>query len=275
MFETVSVDEALRRGKRTVTYPSLLIMISLIVLSIAATALLKCGWLIGGGIVISFILAWLYWGFAITRWRLWAFDNVRNVHELKKRAIKAQLIWKDGSIFEKTEIRSAADKDKWALLQDKFKLADIFHDDLTVPAETLIHYSKVTAMVEMLIGVPLFGGGVYFVVQPKQFLVAAIMLIAGIVIFVLGCRHYINRAAQITLSNEGVATIKASFFNWDNVTDEDTKVEQHGKSSTTYFIYRCPEGQIKVNISELAVSRGNLEKLLRIYRGRWEQKRRD
>jgi hypothetical protein len=42
----------------------------------------------------------------ITKWRVWAFENVRNVHELKKRAIQEKLISADSSIFEKTEIRT-------------------------------------------------------------------------------------------------------------------------------------------------------------------------
>jgi hypothetical protein len=49
----------------------------------------------------------------ITKWRLWAFENVRNVHELKERAVQAKLIWPDHSIFEKMEIRSASDKERW------------------------------------------------------------------------------------------------------------------------------------------------------------------
>jgi hypothetical protein len=76
--------------------------------------------------VLGFIMPWFYWSLAITHWRLWAFENVRNVHELKNRAIKKKLIWKDGSFFETTEIRTALQKDHWIRLLEKFNKQDIF-----------------------------------------------------------------------------------------------------------------------------------------------------
>jgi hypothetical protein len=80
--------------------------------------------IINGGIVVifflfEFVFAWLIWLFMITKWRIWAFQNVRNVHELKKRAIIEILIWEVGNFFEKTEIRSNHDKIKLKQLEVK------------------------------------------------------------------------------------------------------------------------------------------------------------
>ncbi len=66
------------------------------------------------GIVISFISGWIIWSVFITKWRIGAFEKIDEKfhHQLKKEAIKARLIWSDGHIFEKTEIRTDAQKAK-------------------------------------------------------------------------------------------------------------------------------------------------------------------
>jgi len=51
-------------------------------------------------------LAWLTWSFLVPRWRVWAYEHVEDLDELKMRAVEAGLIWRDGHFFERTEIRS-------------------------------------------------------------------------------------------------------------------------------------------------------------------------
>ena len=60
------------------------------------------------GLVAGMVPAWLWWSVAVPKWRLWALQHVENWPELKRRAIASGLIWPDGHIFGKTEIRSAA-----------------------------------------------------------------------------------------------------------------------------------------------------------------------
>jgi len=55
-----------------------------------------------------FVAAWLWWSVQVPKWRLWAYERVDDIPELKRRAIEAQLIWPDGSIFSRTEIKSVA-----------------------------------------------------------------------------------------------------------------------------------------------------------------------
>lgn len=148
----LSVDEAIKKGKRMVNYP--VMAISLLLLAICFyfgyTETLPA-WIFPAGFGFAFLSGWIWWSFMITKWRLWAFENVRNVHELKKRAIQEKLIWPDSSIFEKTEIRSAAEKEKWAILQDKFKKEDYFDEDHSLSRETVIYYSKGKNFFEMAI----------------------------------------------------------------------------------------------------------------------------
>lgn len=75
------------------------------------------------GFVISFILGWLVWSLLIPKWRIWAFEKINEkLHTaLKEEAVKAKLIWPDGHLFEKTEIRSAEQKAKIKAINDRIK----------------------------------------------------------------------------------------------------------------------------------------------------------
>ncbi|MFL6575901.1 MAG: hypothetical protein ACJ8MR_04760 [Povalibacter sp.] len=65
----------------------------------------------------GFIVAWLWWSVAVPKWRLWAYERVEDIGELKRSAIDAQLLWPDGSIFEKTEIKSASHAERESALE--------------------------------------------------------------------------------------------------------------------------------------------------------------
>ena len=54
----------------------------------------------------SWPLAWLTWSLLVVRWRVWAYERVDDLDELKMHAVAAGLIWRDGHFFERTEIRS-------------------------------------------------------------------------------------------------------------------------------------------------------------------------
>ena len=75
------------------------------------------------GFVISFILGWLVWSLLIPKWRIWAFEKIdERFHSiLKNEAVQAKLIWPDGHIFEKTEIRTDEQKTKIKAINDRIK----------------------------------------------------------------------------------------------------------------------------------------------------------
>ena len=56
----------------------------------------------------GWLLAWVWWSLAVPKWRLWAYERVADIAELKARAVTAGLTWPDGNIFTRTEIKSRA-----------------------------------------------------------------------------------------------------------------------------------------------------------------------
>lgn len=82
----VSVDEALVKGRQMVTQPVQTIIVGGVILTILmGWWKLIPVWGYPVGFLISLALALLWWSVSVTTWRLWAFEHVRNVHELKKR----------------------------------------------------------------------------------------------------------------------------------------------------------------------------------------------
>ena len=57
-------------------------------------------------IVLPSGLAWIWWSFKVSRWRIWALQNVDDWRKLERLAVLSLLIWPRGSIFEKTEIKT-------------------------------------------------------------------------------------------------------------------------------------------------------------------------
>jgi hypothetical protein len=56
----------------------------------------------------TFTLSWIAWSFLVVRWRLWAYERVDDIETLKSLAVEAGIIWPDGNLFERTEFRTAA-----------------------------------------------------------------------------------------------------------------------------------------------------------------------
>jgi len=112
---TLSIDEAISRGIRRVNVPVWgLLCVPAVLYVLGKGALERRLGANAFAIVIllaflaCFTAAWLWWSVSLPKWRLWAYERVDDIPELKRRAVAAQLMWPDGSIFSRTEIKSAA-----------------------------------------------------------------------------------------------------------------------------------------------------------------------
>lgn len=269
MHEGVSVDAAIAKGHRMVNYPTMMVMFGVIGLSLyLGIGEILPVWIMPVGIGLSFVLAWLCWSFMITRWRMWAFEKVRNVHELKKRAIQEKLIWSDDSIFEKTEIRTAAHKKKWQLLQSKFEEEDVFHDDITIPAETIIYYSKGKNYFEMIL---LLGGlvtGAFLLLKTDMYIFGSILVILGAYFGYKKYKKATNKVPQIIISHKGIKTVSTAFYNWRDIRNESIVSEGYGDRARCYLRYDYPGGSEHLQIDYFDTNQKTLNKLLALYRGR-------
>jgi hypothetical protein len=58
------------------------------------------------GAVVGIVPAWVYWSFAVPRWRAWALARGAPPDRTQKLAASTGLTWPKGFILEKTEARS-------------------------------------------------------------------------------------------------------------------------------------------------------------------------
>jgi hypothetical protein len=270
----VTVNEALKKGNATLNYGSGAIFFIFIGAGFVLSNLYPglTGWMIVGGIVLGLLFTALYWCLQANKWKIWAYENVDNIHELKQRAIDSKLMYADGSAWNKITITSADDKQRLAALADRFKQKDVYTDDVTISSETLIYFSKPASMFNMLIALALAGFGIYFMTTGSTVLGGGMALV-GAYLFYSGFKEYTNTKPQIILSTNGIQTADTDFQDWKVITDERVYVESSGKSSTTYFTYDYPDGTAKVNIGDLSIDAEPLRNLLHVYRLRGEKRK--
>lgn len=273
MNETITVDEALSKGQKMVNYPVIVIILGVTGLAIYLfSQKIAPLWAIPVAIVLGIALGWIWWSFMIVKWRLWAFEHVRNVHELKQRAVEERLIWPDDSVFEKTEIRSASDKAQWTSLQMKFEKDDLFEDDLSIPNETIICYSKANTLFAAVIMMGCFGFGLYMIITTQSYISGSVLSIIGLFTGYSYFKKNANSAPQIILNDKGIQTVSTAFYEWSQIQNERVISKGFGKYSRNHLVYDHPDGEEQLEITDFDTDIKKLNKLLRIYRGRHKRK---
>ena len=270
MRQEISVNKAINRGHLIVNIPVFICIIGIPALSFyLSNQNLIPKWGIGIGFVLGFVIAWLVWSFMVTKWRIWAFENVRNVHELKKRAIQEKLIWNDGNIFEKTEIRNSEDKSRLKKLEKKFEQEDEYREDHSLPLKMEIHYSKAYNYVELGVSILIIGVGIYFFTKAeiKQYILGAIMSGIGLYSTIKEFRKALDTKPKIIIDSRGIQTKNVEFKNWSSIKSEEVIQEGYGKSAKSYLIYFYDEEEFeKIQIDSLNVTHRELENIIRTYR---------
>tara|TARA_B100000809_G_C14957376_1_gene466096 strand:+ start:463 stop:861 length:399 start_codon:yes stop_codon:yes gene_type:complete len=122
--EEIEFNKVLNKGQFFINFPGMFVMFGFMWLSYYLNTIeLISKTIMIIGFVLSFILGWFVWSLFIAKWRIWAFEKIdeRFHNELKNEAINAKLIWSDGHIFEKTEIRTKKQKTKIKAINDRIK----------------------------------------------------------------------------------------------------------------------------------------------------------
>jgi len=272
MRENITVQQALSKGKIKLVYlPLFLILVFIGVGVYLKTIKLIEDWMMAVFAVGGFLLAWLAWSYFVVEWKIWAFENVRNVHELKRKAIQNNLIWKDDSWFNKTEIINYEQKQKLKLLERKFLEKDVYHDDINVPKETLIHYSKAAIAFGIVFGLLFLAVGIYVLMENIKDYYYLFFLGLSIYFFYTSIPKLINNQPQISINSKGIQFNKSSLMEWEFIDNEYVDMRRSGKHVNYYLVFKYRNKQQEYNIDELAITPEKLEQLMRVYRVRFEK----
>jgi len=219
-------------------------------------------------------IEWLLYFFAYNRWIIWAFTNVQNVHELRKRTEVEHIISANNKFYKKVET-----DEKYKNIRLKFSQDVIFTDDKTISEETIIYFSKTLNIFYLVLYFFLLLFGLFMLFVPDTADSTSTLRIFG-GLFSLSAIFGISKETtklkkgepQLILSNKGIKS-KTTFHKWEEIEDERMHIYPGTKGSTKiYLTYRHPRGKERIDVTDLSVKEG-LGKLLVLYRERSKLKK--
>jgi hypothetical protein len=268
MSKTITVNEAISKGKKTLVYLPMAVILAVIIFGFSLYQMkIVPGWSIFITFIFGFLSGWLTWSYFVNKWKIWAYENVRNVNELRRKAIREKLIWESDSWFEKTEFINSEQKIKLTSLEQKFLEKDIYQDDPAVPKETLIFYSKTTLLFLLAISFGIIALGIYFLLDENYLFL--ILIIIGLYLVYDQLSKLKDTEPQIIINDKGIKLKNEKLVSWRKIHNDEVFAKSNGKSSTNYLAFNNE----MIDIDELTIKMKDLEKLLHVYRARFENKK--
>lgn len=233
---SITIKEAITRGEKKIELPSKLIIISSLVLCIALP-MMGLGWKFLLLLPIGLILSMLYTSKTRTKWRIWAYENVADIHQLQRSAELAGLLMRQ-SVNSKGLFQSSQQKKILQQLLQRFSEENTFVDDPSVPDDTFIKVTK-----------GYFGSDNVIVLNSR-----------GINVTPEGFCEWAE------VENERIGHVS------HNRQNARTGLYVTG-SPDDYFRFECPLGRFNISVASLDVSTWELDWLLYMYRGRYNLNR--
>ena len=264
-MKNITVEHAINRFWIFVMLPSIFGLIGLPVISIYIGVYhdVIINWVIPLGIISGILFAYFNWTIGLYKWHVWAYYHVVSVYELDK-AIDIYHIVYWGDWKEKLQKNNP---EKYNIIQRRINEPVKFEDDFNVANETFISYSITLSVVYLTLCLSGMSLAILSLTDKRYAQGIAFMLIAlGFTIWQLTIS--LNRKPKIILSNEGVTTVSLGFTKWQDISNEEVKLNSRAKNRWYYLTYNTPNGDERLKINNLATSPARLNHLLIVYRNR-------
>ena len=142
MNKGITVNEAIKTGIWCIKLPIIIIVLGFICFGIYISFIYSFSKYYFILIVFTGIIsAFLYSLFIVPKWKIWAFGNVRNVHELKTKAISKKIISTEMDWMSRNEFFFGSDKQKWEEIQKKFLFPDEINANQVIENEISVYNS--------------------------------------------------------------------------------------------------------------------------------------
>ncbi len=186
------------------------------------------------GFTLGISISWFLWGVLVTKWRLWAFNQVKedDWHKLKELAIVNKLIWDDGSEFESREIRTNSENEQIIEIAERINQQEQIVDiklDLKTPKELRFKFNKKEIIAESISKI------VVLVVVVGLFLTNQIimgLILLGIILLMGDSyklvKHAFNTKDYLIINDRGVRLHypEDQFISWEDIDKVAINVEQ-------------------------------------------------
>ncbi|MGV3611360.1 MAG: hypothetical protein ACO1N0_10450 [Fluviicola sp.] len=272
--EEISVKQALERGRKMLNVPSSVVPKVIIGIMVVLALLKVVAWQYAlFSAPLSLLLFPLFYrSYRVTKWKLWAYENVRNVHELKAKAVMMGILSEETGFLEKL-FRTTAAENRLKELEEKFRIPDVFDDQQQVPEETTFFYAVNNLMLPVLIIILCFAASLLCFLRNDK-IIGIIVITGGIWLLIQSIRKRKEKAMYLTLSDKGIGTFNYPFISWDEISGEKI-IRGKVDDGDFYFVFNTPLGEESICIDNLAVQPAELLDLLKIYRGRFEAQRKE
>jgi hypothetical protein len=263
MKETLSVEEAIKIGKKKVHIPTYMFLFSGFISTFFISTLfseksnLSIKILIFG--IFTVIILTIFLGNKlISKWKLFAFKNVRNVHELKSRAIQESLLYPNSSFMERMEFKSSSERKKWNEILLKFEQEDIITENKKLQKEIKIYYS-IRKTLYKSIGYLIMTLFLFFLGIEKDFSFITIIFILGAFLLSLSkIRKLINRKPQLIINEKGIKERTNEIMRWKDIDNE--QIFANSNKSELLLIYKKKEKLI--NIKDFEITKNFLKEII-------------
>lgn len=270
----LSVNEVLRTGKKKADIRFfvpfyLVFVLSCLIIFVASLSFYFIFLGVIGGLVLSFYFSTRY----LYTWQIWAFQNVRNVHELKSKAERCGLIphWESRFFLPSAHERMALQN-----LDTRFSKPDEVPDESQTLAVHDIYYSKNYNLIQLIWWSFSFIGSAWLSIamisqKEVEFPTIAYYFCGGFCIMslLLAIENLIQfRTTQpvISFSEEGIR-IKRFVFIKSEV--KDLEFINNGKAMQVRFhVTKIP---YEVDLNDLEVNSDTLADLAETFVKRWNR----
>ena len=148
-----------------------------------------------------------------------------------------------------------------------------FNDDLTIPEETVIYYSKLGNFIEMGVMLLAVAAGIYLVVVTDRVWLGGGMTVLCAWFAFKEYRQATNKKPQIIISHKGIQTASTPFYPWKEISNEEAITTYTGSNSSRYLTYNHPGGSERFSLKDLNTTAAELNQLLILYRNRSKHRR--
>lgn len=271
----VTVFYAIRRGRRVVIPGFLFLFIGGLFLAIWLVD--SSGmpiWCLAPALLFSVAASSLAGIWLNTEWWIWAIQHVRNVHELKFRAISSQLMAEDGNWRHKIWFKTPGQKRRLRDLAYKFDIPDDVPNDTSVPPRTEVAYDKRRIVAEMVFETAMIAGLLYLVSTGAKHQIFLVIFAVYIVYRIFRCVRVLQSTdAPLAIGNEGIR-IKNVFKKWEEVRALAEPDYQNSDLRIYFEASDRPDAldYESIGVGNLQITEERLAHLLIVYRHRFIEK---
>lgn len=263
MKEKLSVEKAIKIGKKRVHTPTYIFLFSGFVMTFFISNLfsdesnLSIKILLFGFITII-IITFLLGNKLISKWKLFAFDNVRNVHELRKRAIQESLLYPNSSFMEKMEFKSLNEQRKWNEIQLKFEQEDVMSENREIRKEIKIYYSIKKTLYKSIGNLIITCFFLFLTIENEFSFIAIVFTIGAFLLFISKFKKLINRKPQLIINEKGIKEKTNEIMKWKDI--ENEQIIANANRSSLFLIYNNDKKII--NIRDFGISKCYLKEII-------------